>query len=99
MIEFPSSNPLDVDLRPEDGTIVNVGPYRHAVIWAGDTKPSAVLYCNACGSAFSLSGSFKPHLDPEQRKIYVCAQCHAFQGFVTNVNENATCPPLENRGQ
>lgn len=45
---------LRVGVKPEDGEIVEVGPYRHRVIWKPSTEPSSVLYCNNCGSSFFL---------------------------------------------
>lgn len=44
--------PLQVVVKPEDGEIVEVGEYRHSVIWTGTDKPSTVTYCNNCGSPF-----------------------------------------------
>lgn len=44
--------PLRVGVKPEDGEIVEIGQYRHKVIWAGETRPSVIDYCNNCGGAF-----------------------------------------------
>ena len=75
--------PLAVGVDPADGEIVDVGPYKHAVIWMEDGKRSGVMYCNNCGSGFSRVGRLKADCDPLQRWVKACAQCHVFQGFVS----------------
>ena len=46
--------PLRVGVKEEDGRIVDVGPYRHYVIWAGSDKRSPLSYCNNCGEALCI---------------------------------------------
>ena len=82
--------PLQVMVKPEDGQIVDVGPYTHAVIWAGESTPSRVRYCNSCGGAFQRPGLTTKHVayrPVEDAATYVdgtpcwaCASCGAVQG-------------------
>lgn len=65
---------LNVTLKPEDGEIVDVGPFRHFVKWAGQSERSTLSYCNECGSALIIEylhkdGTFKDF----------CADCHVQQ--------------------
>lgn len=73
------SLPLAVAVRPEDGEITNVGPYKHTVRWR-DSGDSLCTYCNNCGSPFSLSGSLAVGPDAG-RACTICAQCRMFQGW------------------
>ena len=72
---YPTSVPLNVGVSPEDGQIIDVGPYRHRVDWVG-SGPSQITYCNWCGDALILSGKLKA--GPE---IGVCSKCHNFMGW------------------
>jgi hypothetical protein len=77
--EYVESVPLVVTVDPEDGEIVNVGPYRHAVIWK--EGPSGINYCNNCGSSLVRQGKLKPDYDPKERTVKACATCGVFQGY------------------
>lgn len=97
--QYVTSVPLRVGVR--DGVIVDVGPYRHRVIWDGETESSVVDYCNNCGGVFLRRGRLKPEADPLRRWVYACAECHVFQGFMSedesgeNLNTNAQFPAPE----
>lgn len=81
-VEFPDTIPVAV--TPADGTIVDVGPYRHAVRWTADRhRVSSITYCNNCGGTFTRGGRLRPdaqHPD-DAREFHVCADCGIFQGF------------------
>lgn len=82
---FPASVELEVDVKPEDGEIADVGPYTHTVRWRKNGgAESAVRYCNRCGSPYGFSGRLKAEVDPQQRCIQTCAECHVFHGFDTS---------------
>ena len=86
---FVVSVPLAVEVRPEDGEIVDVGPYKHSVIWKDEGR-SRVRYCNNCGGVFSRRGKLKKEMDPQERSIVACAQCGIFQGFAEQNHEAAS---------
>jgi hypothetical protein len=81
--KFPDTVPLSVGVKAEDGTIVDVGPYRHRVIWTGDDQVSCVSYCNYCGSPFAVSGTL------DSVEIMWCGECGVFQGFVQTKDANS----------
>lgn len=78
---LPQSVPLAVSVRPEDGEIVDVGPYRHKVRWSDAESAHAysITYCNNCGSAFMHAGIVKTDKGP--LSVMACAECHAFMGL------------------
>lgn len=75
----PESVALGVAVRPEDGTITDVGPYRHSVRWT-DSGASSVTYCNHCGGSFLAEGVVS--VAGESKRARICAQCRMFMGFV-----------------
>ncbi len=77
----PTQCPLNVGIRPEDGQIVDIGAFRHSVVWIenGARQRSSVTYCNWCGSAMGYGGSYKCD-DGYTRKASVCV-CKAFLGW------------------
>ena len=83
----PTIVPLQVAVKPEDGQIVDVGPYTHSVIWAGDSLPSVVRYCNACGGAFQRKGT------RDDRPCWTCGGCGIFQGFESPTVEHWSGEP------
>jgi hypothetical protein len=80
--------PLSVAMAPEDGEIVDVGPYRHRVQWTqrNGGRLSLATYCNGCGCPVvetahmdSLEGL---HVD---REFFLCPGCSSFQGWADEV--------------
>jgi len=59
-----ASIPLNVDVRPEDGAIEEVGTHRHRVRWVDDGL-SSITYCNNCGSTFIV----------ERAEVDYCGEC------------------------
>jgi hypothetical protein len=76
----PEMVALAVYVKPEDGTITDVGPYRHSVHWAEDNRPASVTYCNNCGGVFTFEAACK--LEPNAgRMARFCGSCKVFQGW------------------
>jgi hypothetical protein len=90
---LPDKLELAVGVNPEDGTIIDIGPYGHRVDWV-EGGPSSVFYCNKCGSPFHTIGRLLKKYDEQQRLAEICGGCKEFLGFSLHQKKNG--PPQPN---